>query len=47
MFQEPKELLPNRQVEHDILFFPNSSLQNIKLYRQSILQVDEVKIQSK
>jgi hypothetical protein len=43
VFQEPKGLPPKREVEHEIQLFPNSSLLNIGLYRQFILEENKVK----
>ena len=43
VFQEPKGIPPKREVEHEIQLFPDSPLLNIELYRQSILEANEVK----
>ena len=43
LFQEPQGLLPKREVEHEIQLLLESPLPNIRLYRQSIIEVDEVK----
>jgi hypothetical protein len=45
VFQEPKGLPPNREVEHEIQLLPDFPLPNIGLYKQSILKADEVKKQ--
>jgi len=45
VFKEPKGIPPKRDVEHEIQLFPESRFSNIGLYRQSILEVDEVKKQ--
>jgi hypothetical protein len=45
LFQEPKLLPPKRKVEHEIQLLPDSPLPNIGLYRQSILEANEVKKQ--
>jgi hypothetical protein len=45
-FQEPKGLPPKREVGHETQLLLDSPLPNIGLmYRQCILEVDEVKIQ--
>ena len=45
LFQEIKELPPNREVEHEIRLFTNSMLRNISLYKNSIIDASEVKKQ--
>jgi hypothetical protein len=43
VFKEPKGIFPKRDVEHKTQLFPESPLLNIGLYRQSILEANEVK----
>jgi hypothetical protein len=45
VFKEPKEIPPNRDVENKIQLFPDSPLSNIGLYKQSGLDLNEVKKQ--
>jgi hypothetical protein len=45
VFQEPKGLPPKREVEHEIQLLLDSPLSNIGLYRQSVLEANEVKKQ--
>jgi len=45
VFQEPKGTPPKREVEHEIQLLPESPLSNIGLYRESVLEADEVKKQ--
>jgi hypothetical protein len=43
VFQEHKGIPPKREVEHEIELFLESPLSNIGLYRQFILEANEVK----
>jgi hypothetical protein len=43
VFEEPKGLLPKREVEHEMQLLPDSTLPNIGLYRPFVVEVDEVK----
>jgi hypothetical protein len=43
VFWEPKRIPPNREVDHRMQLFPDSPLSNIGLYRQSVLEANEVK----
>jgi hypothetical protein len=43
LFQEPKGIPPNTKVEHEIQLLLDSPLLNIGLYKQSILESNEVK----
>jgi hypothetical protein len=45
VFREPKGLPPKREVEHKIQLLPDSPLPNIGLYRQFVLEVNEMKKQ--
>jgi hypothetical protein len=45
VFQEPKGILPEREVEQEIKKNPDSLLPNIGLYREYVLEVDEMKKQ--
>lgn len=36
IMQEPKELPPKRQVEHDVQLLPDAPIPNVGLYKQSI-----------
>lgn len=47
VFQEPKGIPSKKELEHNIKPFPNSPLQNIRLYKQSILEASDVKKQLK
>jgi hypothetical protein len=43
VFHEPKRILPKREVERKIKLLHDSPLPNIGLYRQFVLEGDEVK----
>jgi hypothetical protein len=43
VFQEPQGMPPKREVEHEIQLFPYSPLPNIGIYRQSFIEIDEVR----
>jgi hypothetical protein len=43
VFQEPKWIPPNRDVEHGIQLLLDSPLLNIGIYRQFVLEENEVK----
>jgi hypothetical protein len=45
VFHEPKGITPNREVEHKIQLLPDFPLMNIALYRESVLEENEVKKQ--
>jgi hypothetical protein len=43
MFQEPKGIPLKREVDHEIKLMLQSPLSNIGLYRQSVMEANEVK----
>ena len=43
VFKEPKGIPSKRDVEHEIQLFPDSPLPNIGMYRQYVVEVNEVK----
>jgi hypothetical protein len=45
LFREPRGLPPNREIEHSIQLVDGEPLPNLSLYRQSLLETEEIKKQ--